>query len=66
MGSLAMKQIGIASALFSSVQGRVLALIFGHSDRSFYTSEIVRNVRSGTKGDIDDVITTSRFVRQEP
>jgi predicted nucleotidyltransferase len=48
MGSLAMKEIGIASALFSSVQGRVLALIFGHPDRSFYTSEIVRNVRSGT------------------
>jgi len=46
MGSLAM--LGIASALFSNVQGRVLALIFGHPDRSFYTSEIVRNVRSGT------------------
>jgi predicted nucleotidyltransferase len=43
-----MKEIGIAGALFSHVQGRVLALIFGHPDRSFYTSEIVRNVRSGT------------------
>jgi predicted nucleotidyltransferase len=48
MGSLAMKEIGIAGALFSNVQGRVLALIFGHPDRSFYASEIVRNVRSGT------------------
>jgi predicted nucleotidyltransferase len=48
MGSLAMKEVGIAGALFSNVQGRVLALIFGHPDRSFYTSEIVRNVRSGT------------------
>jgi predicted nucleotidyltransferase len=45
---LTMKETGIASALFSNVQGRVLALIFGHPDRSFYTSEIVRNVRSGT------------------
>lgn len=27
---------------------RVLALIFGDPDRSFYTSEIVRNVHSGT------------------
>jgi predicted nucleotidyltransferase len=43
-----MKEIGIAGALFSNVQGRVLALIFGHPDRSFYASEIVRNVRSGT------------------
>jgi predicted nucleotidyltransferase len=43
-----MKAIGLSSALFSSVQGRVLALIFGQPDRSFYTSEIVRNVRSGT------------------
>jgi hypothetical protein len=48
LGSLGMKAIGLSSALFSSVQGRVLALIFGQPDRSFYTSEIVRNVRSGT------------------
>ena len=39
---------GLSNALFSNVQGRVLALIFGHSERSFYASEIVRNVRSGT------------------
>jgi hypothetical protein len=30
------------------VQQRVLALIFGHPERTFYTSEIVRNVHSGT------------------
>jgi predicted nucleotidyltransferase len=29
------------------MQQRVLALIFGHPQRSFYTSEIVRNVHSG-------------------
>jgi predicted nucleotidyltransferase len=40
--------ISLSNALFSKVQQRVLALIFGHPERSFYTSEIVRNVRSGT------------------
>jgi predicted nucleotidyltransferase len=48
MGSHAMTQAGLSNALFSGVQRRVLALIFGHPDRSFYTSEIIRNVRSGT------------------
>lgn len=42
------EDISLSSALFSNVQQRVLALIFGHPERSFYTSEIVRNVRSGT------------------
>src|SRR3979411_1419337 len=43
-----MEALSISNALFSKVQQRVLALIFGHPERSFYTSEIVRNVRSGT------------------
>ena len=43
-----MEALSISNALFSRVQQRVLALIFGHPERSFYTSEIVRNVRSGT------------------
>jgi predicted nucleotidyltransferase len=38
----------LSSALFSNVQQRVLSLIFGHPERSFYTSEIIRTVRSGT------------------
>lgn len=41
------KSLNLSSALFSNVQQRVLALIFGQPDRSFYTSEIFRNVRSG-------------------
>jgi predicted nucleotidyltransferase len=41
-------QTGLSSALFSKVQERVLGLIFGHPERSFYTSEIVRGVHSGT------------------
>jgi predicted nucleotidyltransferase len=43
-----MEALSVANALFSKVQQRVLALIFGRPERSFYTSEIVRNVRSGT------------------
>jgi predicted nucleotidyltransferase len=42
------EKISISNALFSKVQQRVLALIFGHPERSFYTSEIVRRVDSGT------------------
>src|SRR5580704_9189818 len=43
-----MEAVSISDALFSKVQQRVLALIFGHPERSFYTSEIVRNIKSGT------------------
>jgi predicted nucleotidyltransferase len=43
-----MEALSLSNALFSKVQQRVLALIFGQPDRSFYTSEIMRNVRSGT------------------
>ena len=42
-----MPHISLSDALFSKVQQRVLALIFGYPGRSFYTSEIIRNVRSG-------------------
>jgi len=40
--------VNLSSALFSKVQQRVLGLIFAHPDRSFYTSEIIRTVESGT------------------
>ena len=40
--------VSLSDALFSKVQQRVLALIFGQPERSFYTSEIIRSVRSGT------------------
>src|SRR5215831_21166742 len=43
-----MQGVRMSDALFSKVQQRVLALIFAHPERSFYTSEIVRNVHSGT------------------
>jgi predicted nucleotidyltransferase len=40
--------LSLSNALFSKVQQRVLALIFGQPGRSFYTSEIMRTVQSGT------------------
>jgi len=43
-----MEEISPSTALFSAVQQRVLGLIFGQPERSFYMSEIVRRVRSGT------------------
>jgi predicted nucleotidyltransferase len=49
----------LASALFSGVQQRLLALIFGHPERSFYTSEIVRQLQSGT-GAVERELTRLR------
>jgi predicted nucleotidyltransferase len=48
MGTIGTDAVSLSNALFSKVQQRVLALIFGQPERSFYTSEIKRNVNSGT------------------
>lgn len=40
--------VSLSNALFSKVQQRVLGLIFAYPDRSFYTSEIIRTIDSGT------------------
>jgi predicted nucleotidyltransferase len=48
MGRIDMETVSLSNALFSKVQQRVLALVFGQPERSFYASEIIRNVRSGT------------------
>ena len=40
----------LAEALFSSVRRRVLALLFGHPERSFQSAEVIRRVRGGTGG----------------
>jgi predicted nucleotidyltransferase len=50
------KTIGITDALFSKVQQRVMALLFGQAERSFYTSEILRHVDSGV-GAVDRELT---------
>lgn len=39
---------GIAAALFTKVQQRVLAVLFGSPDRSFYANEIIALAESGT------------------
>lgn len=44
---MGIKKIGLADALFSKTQQRVLALLFVNADRSFYTNEIIRFVDSG-------------------
>ena len=46
MGTIS-HSVSLSDALFSKVQQRVLALIFTHPERSFYTSEIIRSVHSG-------------------
>ncbi|HVV78370.1 MAG TPA: nucleotidyltransferase domain-containing protein [Pseudolabrys sp.] len=38
----------LADALFSKVQQRVLALLFGHPDQTFYNSEIIKKIQSGS------------------
>ncbi len=44
---MGINSIGLADALFSKVQQRVLGLLFVNADRSFYTNEIVRFIDSG-------------------
>lgn len=38
----------LADALFSAVQQRLLGLLFGQPQKSFYAKEIIRTLRSGT------------------
>jgi predicted nucleotidyltransferase len=38
----------LVDALFTSTQQRVLALLFGQSDRSFFANELIQLARSGT------------------
>ena len=38
----------LADALFSRVQQRVLGLLFGELDRTFYANEVIARVRSGS------------------
>ena len=40
-------QPSLSDALFSKTQRRVLGLLFGHTERSFYANEIVRAARAG-------------------
>src|SRR4051812_35958577 len=39
---------GLAGALFGGTQQRVLGLLFGQPDRSFYATELIALVRAGS------------------
>jgi len=41
------ERIGLADALFSGTQQRVLALVFGQPNRSFYANEVIAQARAG-------------------
>jgi hypothetical protein len=41
-------RIGLAQALFTPVQQRVLALLFGQPDRRYQSAELIRLAQSGT------------------
>ena len=40
--------IGLADALFTKVQQRVIGVLFGDTSRSYYTNEIIRLAKTGT------------------
>jgi predicted nucleotidyltransferase len=42
------RKLGLASALFTHVQLRLLGLLFGHPEHEFHASEIIRRVKSGS------------------
>lgn len=48
LGTGAGSSSGLAGALFSGVQQRVLTLLFGRPDESFYMTQIVKALDSGT------------------
>jgi predicted nucleotidyltransferase len=50
MGSQPLERTGVADALFSPVQQRVLGLLFGQPERRFQSAELIRLVRGGTGG----------------
>lgn len=39
---------GLADALFTKTQQRVLGVLFGHPERSFYASELIRDAGTGS------------------
>lgn len=44
----AVPSVGVADALFTKVQQRVLGVLFGNPDRSFYANEIIALAQTGT------------------
>lgn len=48
MGSARKRRSGLADALLTPVQQRVLGLLFGQPDRTYQSAELIRLARSGT------------------
>jgi len=48
MGMRASRRTSLADALFSATQQRVLGLLFGQPDRTFFATEIIKRTRSGS------------------
>ena len=65
--------ISLAGALFGQVRQRVLGLLFGHPERSFYTNQIIGWVEAGSGAvqrelarlEAVGLVTTSRTGRQK-
>lgn len=53
------QSIGLSEALFSKVQTRVLGLLFGNPDRSFYANELFRLAGSGTGAGVRELTKLS-------
>jgi predicted nucleotidyltransferase len=67
------KASGVADALFSKVQQRVLGVLFGSPERSFYANEIIGLAQSGTGAvqrelvrlEAAGIVSTTRVGRQK-
>jgi predicted nucleotidyltransferase len=53
------QSLGLSDALFSKVQARVLGLLFGNPDRSFYANELFRLAGSGTGAGVRELAKLS-------
>ena len=64
---------GVADALFSKVQQRVLGVLFGSPERSFYANELIGLAQSGTGAvqrelarlEAAEILTTTRIGKQK-
>jgi predicted nucleotidyltransferase len=53
------QSLSLSDALFSKVQGRVLGVLFGNPDRSFYANELYRLTGSGTGAGVRELTKLS-------
>jgi predicted nucleotidyltransferase len=62
---MGIKVTGLSDALFTKVQQRVLSIIFGQPDRSFFGNEIIRRAGVGTGAvarELDKLVTSGLIV----